>query len=113
MTRKEFSSTQIAEILGLNVRTVIDWAERGIVEADIVDATGPGSRRRYSFEQLIRAGVVQELRKAGMTRTTVKLLLGSISRGEFPKDVIISNLPVVEIKINVGMVIDRIKAKLT
>jgi hypothetical protein len=79
-----FSNAELAEILGRSSRFIIDWSERGLIEADIVPATGPGSRRRYSYPAVLRAALGVHLKERyGMSRYIVKDILDKISLFNF------------------------------
>lgn len=58
-----FSTTEVAKILGKTPRFVIDWAERGLFYADIQPASGPGSKRRFSYPAVLAAALVLTLKE--------------------------------------------------
>jgi len=53
----EFSSQQLAKILFKTLRFVQDWEDRGLFQADIQPAAGPGSKRRYSYNGVLQAAL--------------------------------------------------------
>ena len=61
--KRPFTTAQLAKILHRPVRFCLDWTERGLFEADIQEATGPGSRRLFSYKAVLRAGLVLLLQK--------------------------------------------------
>lgn len=58
-----FSTAKVAKILGKTPRFVIDWAERGLFYADIQPASGPGSKRLFSYPSVLAAALVLTLRE--------------------------------------------------
>ena len=57
-----FESREVVRLVGVPERALRHWADRGIVVPDIADAKGrPGIRRKYSFDNLVEAGIVKEL----------------------------------------------------
>jgi DNA-binding transcriptional MerR regulator len=57
----ELSSIKMAELIGVPLRTVIDWAEKGVIKAEIQAASGYGSRRIFSTSDLLRAAAAKYL----------------------------------------------------
>lgn len=79
-----FSNAELAEILGKSSRFIIDWSERGLIEADMAPAAGPGSRRRYSYQAVLRAALGVHLKETiGMSRHLVKEILDKLSGFDF------------------------------
>jgi DNA-binding transcriptional MerR regulator len=75
-----FSNSELSKILDRPSRMIIDWTERGLIEADITPATGPGSRRRYSYTQVLRAALGIHLKeKFGMSRHLIIGILRMLS----------------------------------
>ena len=61
MAQDSYTSTQVAEIIGLSKRRLLSWIERGFVSPSIQDAEGRGSKRLWSYSDLIRCAVVKIL----------------------------------------------------
>ena len=53
-----FTTTQIAEIIGVSRRKLLAFVEMGYVKASVQEASGHGSRRSWSFCDLIRCATV-------------------------------------------------------
>jgi len=47
-------------------RTLISWSERGLIIPEFEEASGRGTRRRYSYQNLIEIGFVSELLNYGI-----------------------------------------------
>ncbi|MGB7912341.1 MAG: hypothetical protein WCF59_08960 [Desulfobaccales bacterium] len=60
---RSFSTAEVAKILGKTPRFVIDWTERKLFHADIQPASGPGSRRLFSYPSVLAAGLVLALKE--------------------------------------------------
>jgi hypothetical protein len=56
-----YTTTQIADALGIPVRKLITFEERGYLKPSIQSASGHGSRRLWSFTDAVRCGVVAYL----------------------------------------------------
>lgn len=55
MATNSYSTADLAAILGKTHRFIMDWCDRGLLIADVQSASGPGSRRAFSFAGLLRA----------------------------------------------------------
>jgi DNA-binding transcriptional MerR regulator len=51
----------------LSPRSLVSWTEKGLLTPDHGDATGRGTMRKYSFDNVIQAGVIRELMAYGLT----------------------------------------------
>lgn len=63
-----FSGTQAARIAGISYRQLDHWARKGVVEPSIAPASGSGSRRRYSYRDLLKLRLAAELRDKARLR---------------------------------------------
>lgn len=75
MTRvddKGFSGARAAEIVGISYRQLDYWARTDLVRPSLVDATGSGSRRRYSYTDLLELRVIKSLLDAGIKLENVR-----------------------------------------
>jgi hypothetical protein len=76
---KVFSTPQLAQILGITQRRLIDWCERGIILADIKEADGYASRREFSYKGALRAALAISLKeKFGVPREMIKHIVDSL-----------------------------------
>lgn len=53
-----FNTEQIAEIIGVSRRKLLAFVERGYVKASLREASGHGSRRSWSFSDLIKCATI-------------------------------------------------------
>lgn len=64
-TDRIYSIGEIAQISGFSVRQLSYWAKQGIIVPSVQQAHGSGTRRRYSFEDLLQLRFVRQLRNHG------------------------------------------------
>jgi DNA-binding transcriptional MerR regulator len=64
---REYTTPEIASILGKSTRKVISMLERGYFKPSIKDADGHASRRLYSFDDVVRAYITMELLEFGVS----------------------------------------------
>ena len=60
----QFSTLAVAELTGTSERQIDYWARTGLLRPSARDAAGRGSRRRYTFTDLVAAQTVAHLRQA-------------------------------------------------
>jgi DNA-binding transcriptional MerR regulator len=61
-----FSTSQTASLTGVNEPVLHYWNKTGFVLPTVQKAKGSGTRRRYSFTDLLALRVARELREAGI-----------------------------------------------
>ncbi|MGA0885487.1 MAG: MerR family transcriptional regulator, partial [Ilumatobacteraceae bacterium] len=61
-----FSGRQTAEIVGISYRQLDYWARTDLIRPSLADASGSGSRRRYSYQDLLELRVIKTLLDAGI-----------------------------------------------
>ena len=87
MTPNTYSTADLAAILGKTQRFIMDWCDRGLLIADIHSASGPGSRRAFSFASLLRAFLGLFLqRNYGINRAKLKEILDLLWSNDFFND---------------------------
>jgi DNA-binding transcriptional MerR regulator len=67
-----FSGARAAEIVGISYRQLDYWARTDLVRPSLVDAKGSGTRRRYSYTDLLELKVVKSLLDAGIKLESVR-----------------------------------------
>src|SRR5438128_11944916 len=67
-----FGSTIVLKLAGVTYRQLDYWARTGLVGSSIRQAAGHGSRRVYSFEDLVALRVVARLLDAGVSLQAVR-----------------------------------------
>ncbi|QGG95259.1 MerR family transcriptional regulator [Actinomarinicola tropica] len=67
-----FSGRRTAEIVGITYRQLDYWARTDLVRPSLADANGSGSRRRYSYRDLLELKVIKSLLDAGIRLESVR-----------------------------------------
>jgi DNA-binding transcriptional MerR regulator len=67
-----FSGARAAEIVGITYRQLDYWARTDLMRPTLSDATGSGSRRRYSYTDLLELRVIKSLLDAGIRLESVR-----------------------------------------
>jgi DNA-binding transcriptional MerR regulator len=67
-----FSGTQAAKVVGITYRQLDYWARTDLLTPSLHDAEGSGSRRRYSYQDLLELRVIKTLLDAGIKLTAVR-----------------------------------------
>ncbi len=61
-----FSGPQTAELVGITYRQLDHWTTKGLIQSSLADATGSGSRRRYSYHDLVELKIAKKMRDQGI-----------------------------------------------
>ena len=61
-----FAGPQTAELVGITYRQLDHWARKGLVKPSVADAAGSGSRRRYSYNDLVELKIAKKMRDQGI-----------------------------------------------
>ena len=80
MNASSFGSKVVLGLTGITYRQLDYWARTRLVGASIRQATGPGSRRVYSFEDLVALRVVARLLDAGVSLQAVRRAVEYLQR---------------------------------
>jgi DNA-binding transcriptional MerR regulator len=67
-----FSGREAADIVGITYRQLDYWARTDLVRPSLADARGSGSRRRYSYRDLIELKMIKSLLDAGQKLERVR-----------------------------------------
>lgn len=86
-----FSGKRTAEIVGITYRQLDYWARTDLVRPSIQSAQGSGSRRRYSYRDLLELKVIKNLLDAGIKLESVRDVF-SYLRENLGEDVASANL---------------------
>ncbi len=68
-----FSGTKAAKIVGISYRQLDYWARTELVRPSLTDARGSGSRREYSYRDLLELRVIKSLLDAGIKLESVRV----------------------------------------
>lgn len=75
-----FSGTQAAGVVGISYRQLDYWARTDLVRPSVVDAKGSGSRRHYSYRDLLELRMVKSLLDAGLRLESVRDVFDYVRR---------------------------------
>lgn len=72
VVEQTYSGKRAAEIVGITYRQLDYWARTDLVKPSLAMATGSGSRRKYSYRDLLELKVVKNLLDAGIKLESVR-----------------------------------------
>jgi len=72
MSVEGFSGREAADIVGITYRQLDYWARTDLIRPSLADAKGSGSRRRYSYRDLIELKMIKTLIDAGQRLDRVR-----------------------------------------
>jgi DNA-binding transcriptional MerR regulator len=67
-----YSGTQAASVVGITYRQLDYWARTDLVRPSLSDAAGSGSRRKYSYGDLLELRLIKTLLDAGIKLESVR-----------------------------------------
>jgi DNA-binding transcriptional MerR regulator len=67
-----YSGTQTAKIVGITYRQLDYWARTDLLKPSLAEATGSGSRRQYSYRDLLELRIIKTLLDAGIKLESVR-----------------------------------------
>jgi DNA-binding transcriptional MerR regulator len=86
-----FSGKRTAEIVGITYRQLDYWARTDLVRPSLADANGSGTRRRYSYKDLLELKVIKTLLDAGIRLESVREVF-AFMREQLGEDIASANL---------------------
>ena len=69
----------MAQIAGITYRQLDYWTRTGLVTASITPAAGSGTRRLYSFRDILIIKIIASLLDAGLSLKTVRTALTTLA----------------------------------
>lgn len=67
-----YSGTRAANVVGITYRQLDYWARTDLIRPSLSDASGSGSRRRYSYKDLLELRVIKTLLDSGIKLESVR-----------------------------------------
>lgn len=67
-----YSGTQTAKVVGITYRQLDYWARTDLIRPSLSDASGSGSRRRYSYGDLLELKAIKKLLDSGIKLEQVR-----------------------------------------
>ena len=86
-----YSGKQTTEIVGITYRQLDYWARTELLRPSLTDANGSGSRRAYSYRDLLELKVIKNLLDSGIKLESVREVFGYL-RANLGEDVASVNL---------------------
>ena len=78
MVIPEYSTTDVARLTGLTVRQLDYWASKALVVPSIQPSAGPGTRRRYSEDDLVRLCCLARLKRHGWSTQRIRQAVATL-----------------------------------
>jgi len=88
---RSYPGKRAAEIVGITYRQLDYWARTDLVRPSVADAQGSGSRRAYSYQDLLELKVIKSLLDAGIRLEQVREVF-SYLRNELGEEIVKANL---------------------
>ncbi len=99
-----YSGTQTAKIVGITYRQLDYWARTDLLKPSLAEATGSGSRRQYSYRDLLELRIIKTLLDAGIklesVRDVFKNLRASVGADISSANIVISGTTSVVLRTN-------------
>lgn len=80
-----FGSNVVIAVTGVSRMQLDHWAQSGIVRPSVKSSSGKGSRREYSFEDLVQLKVAKTLRAQGIGLPKILTILKFLRKGFLKK----------------------------
>ncbi len=86
-----YSGKRTAEIVGITYRQLDYWARTDLIRPSAADASGSGTRRRYTYQDLLELKVIKSLLDSGIKLESVREVFAYL-RDQLNEDVASANL---------------------
>jgi DNA-binding transcriptional MerR regulator len=90
-THVGYSGRKAAEVVGISYRQLDYWARTDLVRPSLAEARGSGSRRLYSYRDLLELKVIKTLLDAGLKLESVRQVF-TYMREQLGEDISSANL---------------------
>ena len=91
---ESFSGKRAADIVGISYRQLDYWARTDLIRPSVADAKGSGSRRRYSYRDLLELKLVKTLLDDGIKLESIRAAFGYL-RDQLGEDLSTAKLVIV------------------
>ncbi|SRR6266702_379723 len=72
VTERPYTTAEVAQMSGFSVRQIGYWAQQGIIVPSVQPSHGSGTRRRYSFDDLLQLRFVRQLMNHGWSLQKIR-----------------------------------------
>jgi DNA-binding transcriptional MerR regulator len=86
-----YTGRRTAEIVGISYRQLDYWARTDLVRPSLTDASGSGSRRSYSYRDLLELKVIKTLLDSGLKLESVRQVFTYV-REQLGEDITSANI---------------------
>lgn len=80
--RQGYAATAVAEYLGMPYATLDSWARTHLLAPSVADSKGRGTRRLYSFEDVVILKIIVHLTRQGIHRDLLKFIVDKMREHE-------------------------------
>jgi DNA-binding transcriptional MerR regulator len=81
---QDFESRDVVKLVGVTERELRHWCDIKVLLPEVANSVGkPGIRRRYSFENLVDAGIIKALLGHGVTLHQAGQILGTYRSSKY------------------------------
>lgn len=77
-----FTTKEVIKLAGIKNRTLDFWDHSGFIGPSLMQAKGTGSRRLYSFRDILSLRVAREFRDRGISLQTLRKVVEHLQRRE-------------------------------
>ncbi len=78
-----YTGKQACTIVGISYRQLDYWARTDLLRPSIEDANGTGTKRLYSFDDLINLKVIKQILDAGISLQSARRVLECLEKASF------------------------------
>ncbi len=86
-----FRGPQVCQLVGISYRQLDYWARTGLLRPSLAEAQGSGTKRRYSYRDLLELKVIKRLLDAGVSLQSARRAVGCL-REDLGADLAAANL---------------------
>jgi DNA-binding transcriptional MerR regulator len=86
-----FRGPQVCSLVGITYRQLDYWARTGLLRPSVAEARGSGTKRRYSYRDVLELKVIKQLLDAGISLQSARRAVDCL-RGDLGADLASANL---------------------
>ena len=86
-----YRGPQVCKLVGITYRQLDYWARTGLLRPSLADAKGSGSKRLYSYRDVLELKVIKQLLDAGVSLQSARRAVDCL-RGDLGADLASANL---------------------
>ncbi|MGH9047868.1 MAG: MerR family transcriptional regulator [Acidimicrobiales bacterium] len=86
-----YRGPQVCQLVGISYRQLDYWARTGLLQPSLAEAHGSGTKRRYSYRDLLELKVIKRLLDGGVSLQSARRAVGCL-REDLGADLAAANL---------------------